>query len=136
MGYNNMKHFSVLALSFVLGLSVAAISVSATPAHNPPLAFSQQAGQQSQAPAGQQQTQQQAPQQQQQQAQTFTGTMVKKSGQYLFVDDASKATHKLDHQQALSKYQLDGKKVEILGTLDASNNVIHIIKIALIRSKA
>lgn len=62
--------------------------------------------------------------------------MVKKGGQYLFVDDASKATRKLDHQQALSKYQLNGKKVEIVGTLDASNNEIHIIKIALLRSKA
>jgi hypothetical protein len=90
--------------------------------------------------AAQQQPNQQAGQQQQQappqQAQTFTGTMVQKSGQYLFVDDSTKTTRKLDHQSDLSKYQLNGKKVEILGTLDASNNTIHILKIALIRSKA
>jgi len=123
-----MKYLSALALSFVLGMSVAGIAATATPAYNRSVAFAQQA------PAGQSAAPQQS--QQQQQEQTFTGTMVKKSGQYLFVDDASKATHKLDHQQALSKYQLDGKRVEILGSLDAANNVIHIVKIALIRSKA
>jgi hypothetical protein len=129
-----MKYLPALPLSFVLGLSITVLPSSATPARNGSLAFLQQPSQQSQQQTGQQQ--QAAPQQQQQQAETFTGTMVKKSGQYLFVDDANKATRKLDHQQALSKYELDGKKVEILGTLDASNNVIHIIKIALIRSKA
>jgi uncharacterized protein YdeI (BOF family) len=131
-----MKCLPALALSFVLGLSVAGVAAGATPTHNQTFAFAQQSSQQ--APAGQSAApqQQQAAPQQQQQEQTFTGTMVKKSGQYLFVDDANKATHKVDHQQALSKYPLDGKRVEILGTLDAANNVIHIVKIALIRSKA
>lgn len=133
-----MKYVPALALSLLLGLSVAVLPSSAAPARNGSLGFSQQST--SQAPQQQpeqQQPQQAAPQQQQQQqTKTFTGTMVKKGGQYLFVDDASKATRKLDHQQALSKYQLNGKKVEIVGTLDASNNEIHIIKIALLRSKA
>jgi uncharacterized protein YdeI (BOF family) len=143
-----MKHFPTLALLLVFGLPLAALPAGATPARGRSVAAWQQPSQQapgsaSQAPqsqqqAGQQQQQQQASpqQQQQQQAQTFTGTMIQKSGKYLFVDDASKATRKLDHQQALSKYQLNGKKVEILGTLDAANNTIHIIKIAVLRSKA
>ena len=119
-----MKYFQTLALLLALGLSLALLSANRAVAQ-------QQAGPQ------QQQQQPQPPQQQpQEQAQTFTGTMVQKSGQYLFVDDTNKTTRKLDHQRDLSKYQLNGKKVEILGTLDATNNTIHILKIALIRSKA
>lgn len=129
-----MKKFQVLTLLGAVGLLAAVLPAGATPVRNGVARLSQQSSQQATQSQQQSQPQQAEPQQSQQQ-QVFTGTMVKKGGQYLFVDDANKATHQLDHQQELSKYQLDGKKVQIEGTLDAANNIIHITRIALLHSK-
>jgi len=51
---------------------------------------------------------------------------------YVFLDDATKATYNLDHQDQLSKYKLDGKKVQIVGTLETASNTIHVTKIAVL----
>ena len=97
----------------------AASAQSQPPSQQPP---------QSQEPG----TGQQQPPAQQQQGQTFTGTMKLNGNTYVFVDDASKATYNLDHQDQLSKYKLDGKKVQIVGTLETASNTIHVAKIAVL----
>jgi hypothetical protein len=66
------------------------------------------------------------------QRQTFTGTMKLNGSVYVFLDDATKATYNLDHQDQLSKYKLDGKKVQIVGTLETASNTIHVTKIAVL----
>jgi len=93
-------------------------------------------------PALQQPSEQQQPQanpqqqgnsqQQQEPQKVFTGTMGGKAGQYNFHDDASKSTYGVDHQTELSKDDLSGKKVQIVGALDSGNQTIHISKIALL----
>jgi hypothetical protein len=55
---------------------------------------------------------------------TFTGTIKKTGDQFVLTDDNSKSSYQLDDQQSASKF--DGKKVKIIGTLDASNNTIRV----------
>jgi uncharacterized protein YdeI (BOF family) len=55
---------------------------------------------------------------------TFTGTIMKTGDQFVFTDESSKSSYQLDDQQSASKF--DGKKVKIIGTLDASNNTIRV----------
>jgi hypothetical protein len=61
-------------------------------------------------------------------AQHFEGVIVSKNGQ-LFVlrDDANNTWYHLDDQQAASKHL--GKKVVVIGTLDARTDVIRVQKI-------
>ncbi len=61
-------------------------------------------------------------------AQHFQGVIVSKNGQ-LFVlrDDANNTWYLLDDQQEASKYL--GKKVLVIGTLDARSDVIRVQKI-------
>jgi hypothetical protein len=87
--------------------------------------------QQQQPPASQQQGNAQQPQEQQK---VFTGTMGGKAGEYNLHDDASKSTYGLDHQAELSKYNLTGKKVQVVGSLDSAGQTIHIVRIALVQS--
>ena len=135
-----MKRFHSLTLILACGLAVCASPLIAAPSSaaqqsTPPQA--QQEQPQSQ-PSQQQQAQQrqQAEQQQQaqQQGQVFRGTMVMKAGKYFFNDASSKTTYQLDHQAQLSKYKLDGKKVQIVGTVDTSNRMIHVTRIALLHT--
>jgi len=60
----------------------------------------------------------------QQQVQTFTGTIKKSGDQFVLSDDSSKSSYELDDQLTASKF--DGKKVKVIGTLDAANNMIHV----------
>jgi uncharacterized protein YdeI (BOF family) len=108
-------------------------AVAANPGLQQPSQQQQQPQQQPQASPQQQgnsQAQQQEPQK------VFTGTMGGKAGQYNFRDDASKSTYGVDHQAELSKYDLSGKKVQIVGALDSGNQTIHITKIALVSPNA
>jgi hypothetical protein len=138
-----LKRFRFFSLLIAVGLLCWIVVVSATP---PPAsnraanlsAQAQPASVQSQPPSQQSSqsqepgTGQQQPPQQQQQGQTFTGTMKLNAGVYVFLDDATKATYNLDHQDQLSKYKLDGKKVQIVGTLETASNTIHVTKIAVL----
>jgi hypothetical protein len=54
----------------------------------------------------------------------FTGTIQKTGNQFVLTDENSKSSYQLDDQQSASKF--DGKKVKIIGTLDASNNTIRV----------
>jgi Protein of unknown function (DUF5818) len=54
----------------------------------------------------------------------FTGTIQKTGDQFVLTDDTSKSSYQLDDQQSASKF--DGKKVKVIGTLDASNNTIRV----------
>jgi hypothetical protein len=133
-----LKRLRFFTLLIAVGLFSWIVVVSATPppAGNRAAALSAQtASGQSQPPSQQSQEpgtgQQQAPQQQEQ-GQTFTGTMKLNGGVYVFLDDATKATYNLDHQDQLSKYKLDGKKVQIVGTLETASNTIHVTKIAVL----
>jgi hypothetical protein len=58
-------------------------------------------------------------------AQSFTGTVVKSNGKYVFQDEASGNTYDIDHQDEEQKF--DGKKVKVHGTLDASTKTIHVL---------
>lgn len=131
--------------SFTFLIATALLSslavVSATPVGNRAATLSAQAqpasaqSQQPSQPSPQSQepgTGEQQPPQQQEQGQTFTGTMKLQTNEYVFLDDATKATYKLDHQDQLSKYKLDGKKVQIVGTLETASNTIHVTKIAVL----
>jgi hypothetical protein len=135
-----LKRFRFFTLLIAVGLLCWIVVVSATPppASNRAANLSAQAhpaSVQSQPPS-QQSPQSQEPgtgqQQPPAQAQTFTGTMKLNAGVYVFLDDATKATYNLDHQDQLSKYKLDGKKVQIMGTLETASNTIHVAKIAVL----
>ena len=56
-------------------------------------------------------------------AQTFTGTVVK-SGDKFMLQDANGTSYDVDKQDVLKS--LEGKKVNIRGTLDASGKLIHV----------
>jgi uncharacterized protein YdeI (BOF family) len=91
-------------------------------------------GQQPSTPQSMRQQQEQQQQQAAPQGQVFRGTMMLKSGQYFFQDDSTNSTYKVDHQADLKKFDLNGKKVQIVGTLDSSSRLIHITRIALVRA--
>jgi uncharacterized protein YdeI (BOF family) len=55
---------------------------------------------------------------------TFTGTIKKSGDTFIFTDDGTKSSYQLDDQQSAGKF--DGKKVKIIGTLDAANNTIRV----------
>lgn len=137
-----MKKFHSLTLltACVLVACIAPVIAAPSVAANQAATFSQAQQPNPQQPNTSQRVRQQEQQQEQPQAapqgQVFKGTMMLKSGEYLFQDDSSKTTYKLDHQTQLSKYNLDGKKVQILGTLDSSSKLIHITKIALTQNNS
>jgi uncharacterized protein YdeI (BOF family) len=54
----------------------------------------------------------------------FTGTINKSGDTFIFTDDSTKSSYQLDDQQSAGKF--DGKKVKIIGTLDAANNMIRV----------
>lgn len=57
-------------------------------------------------------------------AKTFLGTIVKDGDRYVLSDDARKIWYELDDQQTVSKF--NGKKVRVMGRLDATRNLIRI----------
>lgn len=61
---------------------------------------------------------------QQEQAKTFTGTIAKNGERFVLKDEAGKAWYDLDDQQSAGKFA--GKRVRVIGTLDASNNTIRV----------
>ncbi|HUO33809.1 MAG TPA: DUF5818 domain-containing protein [Candidatus Acidoferrum sp.] len=54
----------------------------------------------------------------------FTGKIAKAGAAFVLQDAAMNATFRLDDQTAASKFV--GKNVRIMGTLDASNNIIYV----------
>ena len=56
--------------------------------------------------------------------QTFTGKIVKSKGNFVLKDDTTKTTYQLDKQDAMKQFV--GKQVRVTGTLDSSNNMIHV----------
>jgi len=133
-GYT-VKLLQTFALLAAMALLSSLAVVSATPPRADSRASASAQSQQPSQPSPQNQepgTGQQQPPEQQQQGQTFTGTMKLNGTVYVFLDDATKATYNLDHQDQLSKYKLDGKKVQIVGTLETASNTIHVTKIAVL----
>ena len=98
----------VTAATVALGVAFAAQAPKANPLTTPshPLAFAQ--NQNNPAPA----------------LSMFTGTINKSGDTFTFTDDSTKSTYQLDDQQSAGKF--DGKKVKIIGTLDATNNTIRV----------
>jgi hypothetical protein len=102
------KNRLVVAVATVaFGFAIAAQAPKASPLTSPshPLAFLQN---QNPAPA----------------LSTFTGTINKSGDTFIFTDDGTKSSYRLDDQQSAGKF--DGKKVKIIGTLDAANNTIRV----------
>jgi len=61
-------------------------------------------------------------------AQHFEGVIVSKNGQlFVLCDDTNNTWYHLDDQQAASKHL--GKKVQVIGTLDARTDVIRVQKV-------
>jgi len=56
--------------------------------------------------------------------QSFTGKINKKDNQFMLEDKAKSASYKLD--DAVKADRFDGKNVKVMGTLDASTNMIHV----------
>lgn len=54
----------------------------------------------------------------------FTGTINKSGNAFIFTDDGTKSTYQLDDQQSAGKFE--GKKVKIIGSLDAANKTIRV----------
>ena len=130
-----MKLLQTFALLAAMALLSSLAVVSATPPRADSRASASAQSQQPSQPSPPNQepgTGQQQPPEQQQQGQTFTGTMKLNGTVYVFLDDATKGTYNLDHQDQLSKYKLDGKKVQIVGTLETASNTIHVTKIAVL----
>src|SRR5579871_3075862 len=114
-----------LAASPVTGLQVPGQQAPSTPGTVPQ---QQPQTQQPMGPEEQQQIeQQQAQQQQQQPQQVFTGKIEQQGKRLMFVDKSSHATYKISNKRKAKKYA--GEEVRIVGTLNPSNNSIHISKI-------
>jgi uncharacterized protein YdeI (BOF family) len=60
--------------------------------------------------------------------QTFTGTIVKSADHYMLDDTTNKVTYELDNPQKASVFL--GKKVKVIGTLNAEKKLIHVEAIA------
>lgn len=60
-------------------------------------------------------------------ATVFTGKVMKSKGQYVFVDNNTKATYALDDQEKAKAF--NGKTVKVTGSLEATSNTIHIANI-------
>jgi uncharacterized protein YdeI (BOF family) len=60
-------------------------------------------------------------------AMTFVGRIALADGKYVLKDGAGKATYHLDDQEKAK--QFDGQNVKVTGTLDESNNTIHVVEI-------
>ena len=56
--------------------------------------------------------------------QTFTGTIVKSAEHYILDDTTNKVAYELDNPQKASVFL--GKKVKVIGTLDAEKKLIHV----------
>src|SRR5256885_16919596 len=56
--------------------------------------------------------------------QTFTGTIVKSGEKYTLEDSTTKTSYQLDDPQKASAF--NGKKVKVVGTLDAEKKLIHV----------
>jgi Protein of unknown function (DUF5818) len=62
------------------------------------------------------------------QIQTFMGTITKTGELFVFSEDATHASYRLDDQKTAEKFA--GEKVKVTGTLDAANNTIRVQSIA------
>jgi len=60
----------------------------------------------------------------QQETKTLLGTITKNGDQFILKEEATKAAYRLDDQQSASKF--DGRKVKVIGVLDAANNTIRV----------
>lgn len=58
------------------------------------------------------------------QSKVFTGTIAKNGDQFVLREDSSRSTFQLDDQQSAGKFA--GKRVNVTGVLDASNNIIRV----------
>jgi uncharacterized protein DUF5818 len=54
----------------------------------------------------------------------FTGKISKSGQKFVLEDDLVNTSYQLDDQKKAQQYQ--GKKVQVTGTLDAENNLIHV----------
>jgi len=61
-------------------------------------------------------------------AKEFTGMVVKSGDTFSLTDDATKASYTLDDTQRAA--QFEGKKVKVMGVLDAQTKTIHVQSIA------
>ncbi len=136
-----MKRFRLLGLGMALGMLAWLMPMGAAPAlaAGPGLQVPRQQApstpgtlpqqqpqpQQPMGPEEQQQAQQQ--QQQQQPKQVFTGKIEQQGKHLMFVDKSSNTTYKISNKRKAKKYA--GEDVRIVGTLNPSNNSIHISKI-------
>src|ERR1700688_568367 len=57
-------------------------------------------------------------------AKTFTGTIQKSGENFVLSESATKSRFMLDNQNKARRYE--GKNVEVTGTFDVANNLIHI----------
>jgi Protein of unknown function (DUF5818) len=55
---------------------------------------------------------------------TFTGTVIKNADKFMLSDSAGKLSYGLDDQGKAGPYE--GKKVQVIGTLDLATNTIHV----------
>lgn len=99
-------------------LPLAAAAVPQGPAPHSHTAVTLQSQSQSQPPAQGQE---------QEQSKTFTGKVTKSNGRYVLEDQTMNSAYYLDDTKSAQKYE--GKNVKVTGTLDASNNTIHVQKI-------
>jgi hypothetical protein len=58
---------------------------------------------------------------------TVKGTVWSNGGKFLLRDESQRVWYQLDDQRAAARFE--GKEVRVTGTLDASDNVIHVQKI-------
>lgn len=65
-----------------------------------------------------------AQEQAQPQAKVFTGTIAKNGEQFVLREDSTRGMYQLDDQESAGKFA--GKRVNVTGVLDASNNLIRV----------
>jgi len=64
------------------------------------------------------------------QQKSFMGVIVKDGNRLVLQDPASKARYKIDDETKVQDYV--GKQVKIIGSLDASTNILHVESIELV----
>ena len=112
---NNFIRGSILVLTFSVASMGSLWAQSSQPAQDTP----QSAQSQSQPASAQNQT-----------AKEFMGTIVKDNGALVLKDSSGNVNYKVDDESKVKDYV--GKQVKVMGTLDATTNVIHVDSIQVI----
>jgi len=116
--------FSPLQIWLGLALVVVSLGLQLDAQQYPSSTPQEQQPQQQPPPSAQTPDESPSPASQTQQSQTFSGMIVKSGDKYMLKDSDSGVTYDIDRQDLAKAHE--GKKVQVLGTLDPNGKLIHV----------